>query len=206
MKSDLRIPRLYKTLIALVAVLGPIYWLMFTQDGQRRTDMVLMSLLGRPAFNAALESFTDQLTEPRLRESFPALELGCSDDATPFGDRLCAAPIGSFNQYPARAVTLYFSAGQLSAVKVIYQPAYHDRIRAWVERRVGRPSPVSSARERSPSEPAPTVRAEVATFPTSGGMLLLKDGELGKADEPALLWLSKGALKATGAGASGGSS
>jgi len=173
-------------------VLGPIYWLMFTKDGQRRTDMVLMAILGRPPFDAALESFSDRLTETRLRESFPGLGLQCADGRNPFGDRLCAAPIGSFNQYPARALTLYFQGDRLTAVKVIYQPAYHAQIRGWVERRATR----SGMGTNVPGSGAavPEVRDGVASFPAAEGVLVLKDGALGGADEPALIWLSAAAL------------
>lgn len=188
MARDFRIPRLYKTLLALAAVLGPIVWLMFTEDGQRRTDLVLMSILGRPAFDAALETFTDRLTEERLREHFPAVELACTDGESPLGDRICGARIGSFNQYPARELSLFFDGGRLSAVKVLYPRAYHARIRGWVERRVARLTDLSEG------PPAPLVNGGVAAWPVTDGALILKDGELGPSDEPALLWLSGAAL------------
>lgn len=189
MTRDFRIPRRYKTLLALVAVLGPIGWLMFTEDGQRRTDLALMTILGRPAFDAALESFTDRLTEARLRERFPAIELACMDGESPLGDRFCGAQIGSFNQYPARELALFFDGGRLSAVKVLYPRAYHARIRGWVERRVAR---LREVPEGSP--PAPLVNGGVAAWPVTDGALMLKDGDLGPSDEPALLWLSGVAL------------
>jgi hypothetical protein len=188
MARDFSIPRRYKTLLALVAVLGPIVWLMFTEDGQRRTDLVLMSILGRPAFDAALESFTDRLTEDRLREHFPSIELACTDGESPLGDRFCGARIGSFNQYPARELSLFFDGGRLSAVKVLYPRAYHARIRGWVERRVARLTEVSEG----PS--APLVNGGGAAWSVTDGALILKDGELGPSDEPALLWLSGAAL------------
>jgi hypothetical protein len=192
MASGIRIPKLYKTLLAVVAVLGPIYWLMFTEDGQRRTDLALMSILGRPAFDAALDSFTNRLTEARLRESFPAIELECVDGDNPFGDRFCGAQIGSFNQYPARSLSLFFEGGRLSAVKVLYAPAYHARIRGWVQRRVARLSEEGS----DGTPPAPLVNEGVATWRVTDGALMLKDGDLGRSDEPALLWLSGATLAA----------
>lgn len=183
MARDLPIPRTYKTLLAIAAVAGPIYWLMFTPDGQRRTDMALMSVLGRPAFDAALDRFSPRLGERDLRERFPALDLQCAENASPFGDRLCAAVLGSFNQYPAQALTLYFKGEALSAVKVLYQPAYHAQIRAWVGRRPGR------LQERGrPVDP--TLDQGVASWHVSEGLLVLKDGPLGRSDEPALFWLA----------------
>ena len=192
MARDFRIPRLYKTLLALAAVLGPIYWLMLTDDGQRRTDLALMWILGRPSFDAALESFTDRLTETRLREAFPALELQCADGANSLGDRLCGARIGSFNQYPARGLSLFFDAGRLSAVKVLYPPAYHARIRGWVERRVAR----LAQEARETQAPRPVVDGGVAAWRVPGGVLMLKDGDLARSDEPALIWLSGATLAA----------
>jgi hypothetical protein len=184
MSRDFRIPRLYKTLLALAVVIGPIYWLMFTADGQRRTDLALMFLLGRPGFDAALESFDPSLTESKLRESFPALELQCSDAPSPLGDRLCVAVIGSFNAYPAKAVSLFFRGDTLSGVKVLYQRAYHDEIRAWVERRVARLDPLAAP-------PSPEVSDGVASWRLPGGTFVLKDGDLARADEPALVWLGR---------------
>lgn len=185
MAGDFRIPRLYKTLLALAAVLSPIYWLMLTQDGQRRTDLALMWILGRPSFDAALESFTDRLTEARLRESFPLIELQCADRTNPFGDRLCGARIGSFNQYPADGLTLFFDDGRLAAVKVLYPRAYHARIRGWVERRVARLGEGVAG-----AVTTPVVDGGVAAWQGTDGVLMLKDGDLGRSDEPALIWLS----------------
>lgn len=195
MARDFRIPRLYKTLLALAAVLGPIYWLMVTEDGQRRTDLALMGILGRPPFNAALESFSDRLTEARLRERFPAIELSCADGANVFGDRHCGARIGSFNQYPARGLSLFFDRERLSAVKVLYPPVYHGRLRGWVERRVARLAEGSSEAAGGQT-PEPVVADGVAAWRVPDGVLMLKDGELGRGDEPALIWLSAGTLAA----------
>lgn len=192
MAKNFKIPRFYKTLLALTAVLGPMIWLIFTQDGQRRTDLVLMSVLGRPSFDAALESFTDDLTEARLRESFPDLELQCGDVSNPFGNRVCIGEIGSFNQYPASAVSLYFRDEQLAALKVIYQPFYHEGIRTWVMRRLARAA--NEAGLSTEATIAPVVANGTATWAASDGVLVLKDGALGESDEPALMWLSNGVL------------
>jgi hypothetical protein len=196
MARDFKIPRLYKTLLALAAVIGPIYWLMLTEDGQRRTDLTLMWILGRPPFDAALESFSGRLSEARLRESFPAIDFQCSDGTNPFGDRLCAARIGSFNQYPARGLSLFFDQGRLSAVKVLYPPAYQGRMRGWVERRVAR-----LAEGPAGASTAPVVDGGVAAWRVTDGVLMLKEGVLGRSDEPALLWLSGATLAAPSTGA-----
>ena len=185
-----RLPRLYRTLLALALVLGPLYWMLFTPDGQRRTDLALLSALGRPAFDAALEAFSDRLTEPTIRATFPALALECAADTRgPFGERRCTAAIGSFNQYPARAVAFYFQGEGLRAVKVLYQPAYHARVRAWMRQRPGRVAAADTG--SSPAAPSGVVSRSVAA-----GTLLMKDGPLGQTDEAALLWISDPPLPA----------
>jgi len=164
-------------------VLGPLYWMLFTPDGQRRTDLALLSVLGRPAFDAALDAFSDRLTESTIRATFPTLALQCAATRGPFGDRRCTAAIGSFNQYPARAVAFYFQGEGLRAVKVLYQPAYHAQVRAWMQQRPGR----VAAGDTGPSPAAPT---GVASRPVAAGTLVMKDGPLGRTDEAALLWIS----------------
>jgi hypothetical protein len=183
MTRDWRIPRAYKTLLAICAVAGPVYWLVFTPDGQRRTDLALMSVLGRPAFDAALDRFGPRIGEPDLRARFPALDIHCAATPNPFGDRLCTAVLGSFNGYPARALSLYFRGETLTAVKVIYQGAYHAQIRAWVERRPGRlPEGTVPAK--------PRLDGAVASWPVAEGLLVMKDGPLRDSDEPTLFWLA----------------
>ena len=188
MRNDLKIPRLYKTLFMLALVFGPFYWLAFTEDGQRRTDLALMFLLGKPELNAALDSFTSALSEGQIRETFPKLVFQCADGANPFGDRLCAAEIGAFNGLPASSVTLFLVGDGLRAVKVSYRRIYHPLVRDWVEGRVGG---VDDARA---SEEGEETGDGVATWTVPDGLLIMRDGELAREDDPALFWLSGAAL------------
>ncbi|MGQ9831901.1 MAG: hypothetical protein ACUVQI_09960 [Thermochromatium sp.] len=108
MNAPLRLPQAYKTVLMLALVIGPLFWLALTKDGQWRTDLALMGLLGKPEFNAALDAFDSRLTEATMRASFPKLAFQCATGANPFGNRLCRAEIGSFNQIPAISVVLFF--------------------------------------------------------------------------------------------------
>lgn len=188
MRHDLKLPRLYKTLLMLALVFGPFYWLAFTEDGQRRTDLALMFILGKPEMNAALDAFTGALTEAQIRETFPKLAFACAHGANPFGDRLCAAEIGAFNGMAASSVTLFLLGDGLRAVKVSYRRIYHPLVRDWVEGRVG------------PADDLPTSEASgetgdgVATWTVTDGLLIMRDGELAREDDPALFWLSGAAL------------
>jgi hypothetical protein len=188
MERNFKLPSLYKTLLMLALVFGPFYWLAFTEDGQRRTDLALMFLLGKPELNAAMESFNSGLTEARFRETFPRLEFRCADGANPFGDRLCAAEVGAFNGIPASSVTLFLSGDGLRAVRLSYRRAYHAWIRDWVDGRFEIP-----AESRSGDGIAETDEG-VVTWTVPDGLLIMRDGDLEPADDPALLWLSRAAL------------
>jgi hypothetical protein len=188
MSANLKLPKTYKTLLMLALVIGPFFWLAFTDDGQRRTDLALMGLLGKPEFNAALDAFDSRLNEAKLRETFPKLDFQCAVGANPFGNRLCGAEIGTFNQIPAASVTLFFQDDRLRATKVVYRRAYHEIVRRWVDQRVGaRPAtPLATA--------APAPEEGVIAHPVADGLLLMREGALTDDDEPALIWLSQAAI------------
>lgn len=187
MSVTLKLPKAYRTFLLLAIVIGPFYWLTFTEDGRWRTDLALMGFLGRPDFNAALEVFDGTLTESKLRAGFSKLDWRCADGPNPFGDRLCVAVIGSFNQIPARSVSVFLQGGSLRAVKVVYQPAYHAQIRRWIERH-------ASAVEQGALPPA-TADQGVIVQPVVGGVLLLPESAPHKGDEPALIWLAREAME-----------
>lgn len=190
MSANLKLPKAYKTFLMLALVIGPFFWLAFTEDGQRRTDLALMGLLGKPEFNAAIDAFDSRLTEAKLRETFPKLEFQCAVGPNPFGNRLCGAQIGTFNQIPAASVTLFFQDDQLRAAKVVYRRVYHETVRQWVDRRVG-------ARQANPlATPVPAQEEGVIAHPVADGLLLMREGELTKDDEPALIWLSQAVIAA----------
>jgi len=181
-----RIHSLYARLLLLAVVIGPFAWLVFTQDGQWRTDTVLLSLMGKTELNLALDRLYTGLSEERVGEQFPALELGCVSAANAFGDRVCAGEIGTFNGIPADSLVLYYEGERLAAAKVVYRRSYHGRMLRWLHDRLGetRPSLVMSDNEPSPTH----------TWPAEEGLVVARAGELARDDEPAVLWLSPAAV------------
>ena len=188
----MRLPPLYKTLLMLALVFGPFFWLMFTQDGMRRTDLVVATLFGKESFDVAVDQLHGDLTEQHFRDKFPDLELQCRQGSNPFGDRLCAAQIGSFNQIPAQTVVLFFSGESLRALKLVYRPAYHDLLLFWLNSRV---HDVTGA----PPVPEQVKTDGIGTWVVDDGILLAKATGLEDDDEPALLWLSDAAVHRRGA-------
>jgi hypothetical protein len=177
MKSIL--PPLYKKLLLLAIVIGPFYWLVFTEDGQRRTDLALLHLMGQAQIGLAVEHLQPTMTETDIRALFPDLELQCGAGGAPFGDRLCMARLGAFNQIPARAISLHLQGDQLRALRVDYRRGYHEPMRAQLERRIG----------------APQV-GEALTWPVSGGVLLMPAERPKNDAEAALFWFSTQAMAA----------
>ena len=77
---NLRLNPLYKKLLMLAIVIGPIFWLVFTDDGQRRTDLVMLHVFGDGGeLNLAIEKLNSGMTEYQFRELFPDLALGCDE-------------------------------------------------------------------------------------------------------------------------------
>ena len=192
---NMRLPPLYKTLLMLALVFGPFFWLMFTQDGMRRTDLVVATLFGKEPFDVAIDQLHGDLTEQHFRDTFSDLDLQCRQGSNPFGDRLCAARIGSFNQIPSESVVLFFSGDALRAVKVVYRPGYHDLLLRWLKNRVREAT-------GAPAVANQTDPQGVESWTVDDGVLFAKATALEDTDEPALLWLSNAVVH--GRRASGG--
>jgi hypothetical protein len=187
---NMRLHPLYKNLLILAIVVGPIVWLVLTEDGQRRTDLVLLSLFGKAEINLAVEHLTGDVTEADLRRLYPKLPLACANQATPYGDRLCTAEIGAFNQIPSRALAFYLEGERLRAVKVDYRPHYHALLQRQLAERLGKLAIRSEQ------------RAGALAWKLEGGLLLMPAEEPNTDGEAALMWLSADALR-SGAPAGG---
>lgn len=183
----LRLHPLYKKLLLLAVVIGPFVWLVLTEDGQWRTDTVLLALLGRAELNLAPERLHTGLTTDAIAKRFPDLALGCSAVASPFGDRLCTAQIGTFNGIPSRSLTLFYAGERLAAVKVDYRRPYHDRMLRWLHGRLGPPQASPPGASGAPDAPdaEPTY-----TWLADQGVVVARAGALGPGEQPAILWLS----------------
>ncbi len=184
---DLRLNPLYKKSLMLLIVLGPIVWLVFTEDGQHRTDLAMLYLFGKGELNLAIEKLHSEMTEAQFRGLFPDLELACDQGANPFGDRLCSAEIGAFSAIPARAFTLFLQGAELRAAKLTYRRAYHETLRQQLTRRLG-------DQDRR-SLPGPIDIEGPLTWAIEDGLLLLSAEEPKSDQEAALIWLSEAAVR-----------
>ena len=171
-----RIPALYKKLLLFVIVAGPIFWLMFTEDGRRRTDLVALSLAGDPSVELRLDILASVATEEKFHEFLPDVTWQCQNTHSPFGERSCVSPIASFNDAPAHYLVLYFQNNALQAMKVVYRRSYHDWLVALVDEMLGTPAPAG----------------DVLQWDTGKGLVLMQKQLAEQDGEPTLMWLSVG--------------
>jgi hypothetical protein len=183
-ENRFRIPTLYKRLLALAIVIGPMWWLLFTEDGRRRTDLAVLFLRGDAAVALDLALLGPQADEPQLRRFLPQLGWHCADGPGEFGDRRCHADIGSFNQTPAHRLTVYFRDGHLNALQVRYRQPYHNWLRSLNRRLLGSPAG---------GDPG------VLQWHTPRGVVLMPANPSTDGAPPSLLWLSTAQAARSGA-------
>jgi len=179
---SLRLHPLYKKFLLLAIVLGPLYWLTLTEDGQWRVDSVLLTLAGKPKLNLAIEGLNGKLTEAQFHQLFPGLALDCAPAATPFGDRACRAEIGLFNTVPALAFTLYLAADQARAARVDYRPRSQGALEGQLRHRLR----VSG--QRDPDHP------DAQVWSVADGLVLMPAIQPKDPSQAALFWLSAAVL------------
>jgi hypothetical protein len=180
-----QIPLLYKRLLALALIIGPIGWLMGTEDGRRRTDLVALHLMGQPDVDLRLDILGAAATEQKVRAFLPELHWQCEDRAGAFGTHSCAAPIGSFDGTPAHYLVVYFTGDALQAMKVVYRARHHRWLTGELRRMLGAPTQTAAA---------------VLQWTTSRGLVLLPVHVPPEAEQETLLWLSTDLARREAAG------
>lgn len=118
--------KFYIRILIITLVLGPLTWLMFTDEGQRVGDIFMLELGDSEPLNLNFAQLSSRVDEATLMEQFPQIKLACVDQKIAFGMRQCSSPISAINGTPAQYVTFYFIQNQLIEVNVGYQPSYHQ--------------------------------------------------------------------------------
>lgn len=176
-------PNIHKTILILILVFIPPYFLIFTDEGSRLADTALLWLLGEDEIKINLKELSGDFTREEIQTVFSDIEWKCGDQQTDFGDSLCASRVGTFNGYPAQLLMLYFRGDSVSALKLVYRNAYHEQLIGYLIEQLGQPDNVEAALGEGPAA------AEVLEWGLDRGVVVMKK-KLGKSDEPALLWLA----------------
>jgi hypothetical protein len=179
-------PNIHKTILILIMVFLPPFFLIFTDEGARLSDTALLWLLGKAEVRVNVAELDDGFTRDDIKNVYSEVEWHCGEQRTAFGDKLCTGEIGTFNSYPAQVLNLYFRGEHLSGMKLIYRDQYHAQIQGYLIGQLGQPDNVEEAVREGPDA------AEVIEWGLRGGVLVMKK-ELDKGDEPSLLWLARSA-------------
>jgi len=176
-------PNLHKTLLILLLVFIPPFWLLFTDDGMRVSDTALLWLIGEDEIQFNVAELNSEFTRQDIQTVFKDNEWVCGEKHTSFGDNLCATKIGTFNGYPARLLTLYFRGDNISAFKLIYRDLYHKQFIGHFIEQLGQPDNVADAIAEAPA-------ADIALEWDLDNGILVMNKELGENVEPSVLWLA----------------
>lgn len=176
-------PNIHKTLLILILIFLPPYWLVFTDEGSRVSDTALLWLLGEDEIRLNLKQLSSRFTRADMQKVFSDNDWKCGPRPSRFGDHLCTARIGTFNGYPARLLTLYFQGEHISALQLVYRDLYHEQLTGYFVQQYGQPDNVAEALAEGPDAD------NVLEWAFDGGVLLMKK-RLDETDEPAVLWLA----------------
>ena len=174
--------KLHKTLLALLLVFIPPYFLVFTEEGNRITDNAVLWLFGGEAFKLNLQEADTAFNEAHVRKVYADLEWHCGSVQSSFGQNACNASIASFNELPARRVTMYFVNDHLNAIQVDYREPYHNALLQHLLDTLGQPDNAAAAVRATPDAD------EVLQWRTGKGLVVLKK-TIRESDHAALLWL-----------------
>jgi hypothetical protein len=171
-----RLPKTYKLVLALAVVAGPFYWLMFTEDGRRRSDLFILHVLGDPSFNVGYDRLTGAVTRADIAEQFPKVDFECAERSSALGDEVCGAEIASFNGLPARRALVYYGGGRLTALRLDYRRQYHGLLLDSLKDGIG--------------EPTEEAGGSTLRWSVEGGSIVLPAVGPERDADAALMWLS----------------
>ena len=177
-RETMPIVRLYKTLVFIGIVVGPIYWLMFTDDGKRRTDTMVLWLAGGATIELNLQALDSNFRPADWQNVYDHVEWQCKDIASPYGNQLCEGEIASYNTIPANDLKVFFSNGVTNYVELGYRDQYHNEMGRDLIEQLGKPAVVPVDRKGS---------MHVLQWQTKHGFVLLKQ-ELERGESPILIW------------------
>ena len=174
--------KLHTTLLALMLVFVPPYFLVFTEEGNRISDNVILWLFGQESLLVNLAEADRNFSESQVREVYPDLDWQCGKQPSRFGQRACNAAIGTFNEIPARNVLILFADDQLTAIQIRYRSQYHNSLLQQLIDTLGQPETSMQAISNTPDADP------VLQWDTGKGLVLLKK-TIRESDQAVLMWL-----------------
>lgn len=168
--------KLHRTLLVLLLVMTPPYFLIFTEEGQRIADNAVLWLFGGDSIEFNILKLNGEFTQSNILDVFPDQAWQCNHQQSPFGDQLCVTEISAYNDFPARYLTVFFKQDRASAMKVVYRKSYHPQVQVHLLEQLG--------------APLDTGNQEVVEWQAPGGKVIMPRN-LEPGAEPAFLWLAR---------------
>lgn len=174
--------KIYKTIILIAMICGPLWWLMATDDGMRRTDTLILWLSGGDPININFKALDKNYTTDEWRKVYEDIPWECTPQKSSWGDEVCIAEISSYNGIPSRYISVYFGNNHISGVKLVYRNQYHDELGAELQYQLGRPQLVRGNDENTSEQPT------LLQWQTDGGAVLIKQQLASGEEEASLIW------------------
>lgn len=173
--------QIFVRLILLGLLFGPLTWVLVSDEGQRVSDVFLLSLSGAPKVDMDVTQLNASVTEAQFKSRLPKVSFTCADKQTDFGERLCYSPVASFDGAPSEYLSAFFRGDHLMAVKVAYQRSYFGYLNQRLKDELGAP-------QRGGAAGLPD-SSGANQWQAGRGWLVLPPVEA-KAAETALFWLA----------------
>jgi hypothetical protein len=171
---------LHKRLLLILVVVTPMYWLLFTEDGRRRSDTLLLWMAGGEPIDINFRALDAQYSLQDWQKVYADIDWHCGEQKSAFGDSLCYSEISSYNGIPARYLSAFFRDNHISAVKLVYRNLYHRQLGLDLQQQLGTPL------EKTHDQPD----NDVLQWHTPHGSVLIRK-TLSKDEDASLLWLAK---------------
>lgn len=168
--------KLHRTLLVLVLVMIPPYFLIFTDEGRRIADTTLLWLISGDSIEFNLRELDRSVSKDDILQVFADQDWQCGEQASPFGSEVCVAKISAYNGYPARYMSIFFQQNNVSALKMVYRKLYHEQILAHLLEQLGKPS---------------KVEGQAVVEWDAPGVKVVMPKELLAGAEPAFMWLAR---------------
>lgn len=170
----------HKRFFLVLIVIAPMYWLIFTDDGKRRSDTLILWLAGGDPIDLNFRVLDNHYSIDDWKKVFADIDWDCKNQETAFGDQYCFSEISSYNGIPARYLTAFFKNSHINAVKLVYRNQYHQQLGLDLHQQLG--TPLHQTHESAEND--------MLQWHAESGMVMVKT-ELKPEEEASLIWLSK---------------
>lgn len=171
----------HKRLFLVVLVVAPMYWLVFTEDGRRRSDTLILWVMGGgDPIDLNFKALDSHYSMKDWKTVFDDIDWQCEDQTSAFGEQICFSKISSYNGIPAYYLSVFFQKDYVTAVKLAYRHQYHQKLGLDLQQQLG--APMQKTHETSEND--------MLQWQTDHGVVLIKT-ELKQEEEASLIWLAK---------------